>query len=91
MTQEQLITIAIGALGALLGFLAKEAYNNLKASKSDLKDLTKEMQELKFAIVELKVEMKHLAKVIEPIPKVLKDLDAAHTSIREIKTLLNDH
>lgn len=73
----------------LAGFLLKEAFSAIKGFRSETKTESKEMiqeiQKLAIAIVELRVEMKHLSIVLELIPKLQRDVDAAHTAIRELK------
>ena len=78
------------ALPAALGLWAlKELYASWKGKdreKSEtLKANTDAVQMLTLAITELKVELRNLKESIQPMPKLIRDMDVAHEKLRRIE------
>lgn len=90
--------IITGILGFTGAFIIKEFWDAFKSQKDKkeshvdeaLKSTTQAVNDLKIAIVELKVRIDHLSEKLAPIPKLTSDINHAHEKIRTIeKTVMN--
>jgi hypothetical protein len=90
---ESEVTVPAEILWALAGFIAVKIFEviaGIVKKHTELKDDTvKELQrglkENTDAMRELKYELKSLAEKVAPLPKLEKDLNAAHLKIRELQ------
>tara|TARA_R110000868_G_scaffold118706_1_gene314708 strand:- start:33 stop:290 length:258 start_codon:yes stop_codon:yes gene_type:complete len=71
----------LGIIGVAAGILATKLFDRrLAADDSEREEITK----LTLAMTELKVEIKHLAAALTPMPKIQQDLNELHSKVREI-------
>lgn len=86
-----------GAVGLALGFLAKEAFDWVKAKLNKdaesqdalMKKNTEAIEQLKFALVKLQCSIETFQEKLAPIPKLQADVNEAHAKIREMKAAAN--
>lgn len=83
----------LSILGMVCGYLAKWAFekisshseNKISTLEQRLEKNTESHNELKLAIVELKVEVKNLTEKLAPIPKMQQDIAHLHGLRRELE------
>lgn len=88
--------VITGILGFVGAFLIKEIWDVFRTSKEkkaseideSLKNTTTAVNDLKIAVVELKIRIDHLTQSLVPIPKLQSDLNSAHEKIRDIQKLV---
>lgn len=65
----------------LLGVLIVKEFISLFFSRH--RDNVLALQDNTMAIIELKIELRHMKQAIEEVPKLRKDIDAAHEKLRQ--------
>jgi hypothetical protein len=73
------------AIGAAIGGFAVWAAKTIFSDKSKALDKnTDAVMTLTSAVTELRTEMKYHKEALQEIPKLRKDIDAAHNKLREL-------
>lgn len=90
MTLSPEVVTAI--IGFSLAFIIKEAWDFIKKRREteskfisgSLEKNTEAINELKVALVELKVRIDHLSEKLAPVPRLSQDINEAHVKIRAL-------
>lgn len=88
------LTALLGFIGTLGAFLIKEVYEYAKSKLTkaqeqkdeQLIENTKAVSNLNQSIAKLEVQIEFMAKALEAMPKMQKDINEAHLKIRDIKS-----
>ena len=82
--------LVISTISAVCLLIAKEVFSFFRSATEHntraLGETNKQISELNKNIVKLECQFDNLNKNIEKLPKIEKDLNAAHKAIREIRT-----